>query len=530
MSNIRIEAEQMVLDGYRIKRNRFASGGKLIGLSGREAKETGTASFKFAGPKGYYQVVLGCFDENDGVSTLTIKSPSVNTSLKLDRKLSGNIASEQTKVRKTIATKLWVKSGDTFTITGIENRGEPARVDYIDFIPMNNSNPVNSSDTADYGQAANGIIANLTENKVLKPIFGTTKQPKILAIGDSITDGTHRVDPTPGAYRTKLWNNLVDNGFNVDFVGSRRSGPSNLGDIDHEGHPGWTINQITTLVDNGQLPYSDVNLLMIGTNDVLRGDRTSTLKSELSQLIDKITEDRPDAHLVVSSIAPLYPSRRRKSRADIVKAYNEVIPELVEEKAAQGQKITYVNGGGSLSLDDLVLDGIHPTAEGYDKLGKAWYDALVDRDSLSGVANIIGTAFNDRLTGDTNDNEIKGGGGSDTLTGAGGKDSFIYENPAQGSDVITDFRWGDRFIISASGFGGGLVEGVGLSRDESSSTGIFVSSDTPISLGSSANFLYETDTGILSFDRDGSGSMEPWKIATLSNTPTLRPQQFTIVA
>ena len=519
MPNIRIEAEQMDLYGYRIKRNRFASGRgrQLISLLGGKPREIGTASFEFTGTGGYYQVVLGCFDENDGASTLTIKSPSVNTSLKLDRKLSGNIASEQTKVRKTIATKLWVKSGDTFTITGIENRGEPARVDYIDFIPMNSSNPVNSSDTK--------------ENKVLKAIFGTTKQPKILAMGDSITAGTHRVDPTPGAYRTKLWNNLVDNGFNVDFVGSRRSGPSSLGDIDHEGHPGWTINQITDLVDKGRLPYSDVNLLMIGTNDALRNDSTLTLKSELSQLIDKITEVRPDAHLLVSSIAPLDPSIKGKGRANTVKAYNELIPELVKEKAAQGKKITYVNGGGSLSLDDLVSDGIHPNAAGYDKIGDAFYKALVDRDSLSGMANIIrGTASNDRLTGDTNDNKFIGGGGDDLLTGGGGKDSFIYENPTQGFDVITDLRWGDRFIISASGFGGGLKEGVGLSRDESSSTGIFVSSDTPISLGSSANFLYETDTGILSFDRDGSGSMEPWKIATLSNTPTLRSPQFTIVA
>ncbi len=546
MSTIRIEAEAMTLDGYRLESQQIASGGQLISLLGGGTAETGTASWQFAGTEGYYQVVLGYFDETDGVSQLSVHHPAGVANFQLDRELGSNVADDRTKVRKTIARELWVKPGDVFTISGIEDRGEPARVDYIEFIPIDSSNinhtfmdrtgnqtfnGGNGNDNIQYSQAANGIIANLNEGKVLKPIFGTTNRPKILAIGDSITAGQHRVDPTPGAYRVKLWNKLVADGFNVDFVGSQYNGPTNLGDREHEGHPGWTIEEITTLVDDGLLTtyQPDLILLMIGTNDILRGDRLSTLETELSQLLDRIADELPDANLLVSSITPLDPSIKGNTRADLVTAYNHLIPQLVEQKAAQGQQITYVNAGGSLSLQDLVSDGIHPTAAGYQQLGNSWYDAIVERDTLIGIENIKGTAFNDRITGSGDNNIIRGIDGTDTLTGGGGADSFVYNNPNQGSDFITDFGFDDRITISASGFGGGLVAGVDLS-ETASSTGIFVSSPTPIALGNSAIFLYENDTGILSFDRDGSGPTVASTIAILSNSPYLSSEQFTIIS
>ena len=556
MSNIIIEAEKMTLDGYRLESNPIASGGELISLSGGEATEIGTASFEFAGTEGYYEVVLGYFDEKDGASRLAITHPSGTTNLQLDQQLGNNVADEQTKTSKTIATELWVNSGDLFTISGIEDRGEYARLDYIEFIHIDSSNLEHtfidqtgndtfndgsgndsvdySQDSVDYSQAVKGIIANLNEGKVLKPIFGTMEQPKLMAIGDSITAGEHQVEPIPGAYRINLWDNFVADGLNVDFVGSQSNGPTNM-DPNHEGHPGWTIDEISalvdTLVDNGLLATyrPDVVKLMIGTNDILHGDPTSTLETELSQLIDRITGELPNAHLLVSSIAPLEPAKRGNGRANIVEEYNELIPVLVEEKADQGQKITYVNGGGSLSLNDLVSDGIHPNAPGYDKLGDAFYNALVERDSLSGIANIKGTAFRDRLTGDINNNMLTGSVGADTMAGGGGADSFIYNNPTEGFDSIADFDMYDSFVISASGFGGGLVEGVNLSTT-ASATGVFVSSPTPISLGSSANFLYENDTGTLRFDPDGDGGITASTIAILSNLHNLSGEQFTIVA
>lgn len=67
--------------------------------------------------------------------------------------------------------------------------------------------------------------------------------PKILPLGDSITDGDAQHD----SYRRALWHLLRTAGFKGDFVGSRRLNgyyddppPHPDFDQDHEGHSGWT--------------------------------------------------------------------------------------------------------------------------------------------------------------------------------------------------------------------------------------------------------------------------------------------------
>jgi hypothetical protein len=64
---------------------------------------------------------------------------------------------------------------------------------------------------------------------------------RVMPLGDSITEGTQ----VPGGYRIGLWQRLNTNGYRVDLVGSQFNGPTSLGDHDHEGHPGWRIDQVT---------------------------------------------------------------------------------------------------------------------------------------------------------------------------------------------------------------------------------------------------------------------------------------------
>src|SRR5687768_7813674 len=71
---------------------------------------------------------------------------------------------------------------------------------------------------------------------------------RVMPLGDSITEGTQ----VPGGYRIGLWQRMAAGGYTVDFVGSQFNGPSNLGDHDHQGHPGWRIDQIAANI-NGWL-------------------------------------------------------------------------------------------------------------------------------------------------------------------------------------------------------------------------------------------------------------------------------------
>lgn len=568
---MRIETENMNLTGFRVEANSTASGQNMISLVGGSTTETGIASFNFTGASALYKVVVGYFDESDGASQFEFwQKDAIVDAWSANQNFGSAFANRQTRTLRTLATQLSVSQGDKFQLKATEDAGEPARVDFIEFVPVtlpatstiingtsgndrlvgngrNNTlngfagndilegrggnNTLNGGigiDTADYTKAFNGIIANLKTGTVLRPVFGTTT-PKVMPLGDSITAGRHNVEPTPGTYRIQLWKNLLADNLSVDFVGSQFNGPPSLGDKNHEGHGGWTIDQITGLVNQGVIKtyQPQMILLMIGTNDVLRANSLKEITSDLSNLIDRISSESSNTRIFVSSIAPIDPAYKGPTRANLANDVNALLPDLVQDKVAQGKKVTFVNAGGSLSLNDLVPDGVHPSVAGYNKIGNAWYDTLVKRDTLTGIENLIGSNFADKLTGDAGNNTLRGGLGKDTLTGGGGADNFFYKEPREGGDFITDFSSNDRLTISSSGFGSSLVRGVKLSTT-AADTGVFVSGSNPTPLSSSANFLYNTNTGVLQFDADGIGLGSATTIATLAGVPSLSATQFYI--
>ena len=136
LNPIRVEAESMNLTSYRLESNSSASKGQLISFVGGATQETGTASFNFAGQSGTYDVVIGYYDENDGVAQLEVKQgDTVLDSWSLNQELGSSLAKAQTLTTRTIAKGLAVNSGDLFTLVGTEKQNEHARIDYIEFIP-----------------------------------------------------------------------------------------------------------------------------------------------------------------------------------------------------------------------------------------------------------------------------------------------------------------------------------------------------------------------------------------------------------
>jgi lysophospholipase L1-like esterase len=191
---------------------------------------------------------------------------------------------------------------------------------------------------------------------------------RVMPLGDSITEGTQ----VPGGYRIGLWQRLTAGGYRVDLVGSQFNGPAALGDHDHEGHPGWRIDQIDANIA-GWLTATTPHtvLLHIGTNDVLQNYNLSTAPSRLSTLIDHITAGAPTAEVFVATIIPLSSA----SQEAAARTFNAAIPGIVQGKAAAGKHVHLVDMHAALTAADLI-DGIHPTAAGYDKMAAAWYAAL----------------------------------------------------------------------------------------------------------------------------------------------------------
>ncbi|GAB3834974.1 RICIN domain-containing protein [Dactylosporangium cerinum] len=191
---------------------------------------------------------------------------------------------------------------------------------------------------------------------------------RIMPLGDSITEGTQ----VPGGYRIGLWQRLAAGGYRNDFVGSQFNGPGSLGDHDHEGHPGWRIDQIDANITGwlGSTTPRTV-LLHIGTNDVLQNFNVSGAPARLSTLIDHITAAAPSADVFVASIIPISNTGQEAA----ARTFNATIPGIVQGKVNAGKRVHFVDMHAVLNTGDLI-DGVHPTAGGYDKMAATWFTAL----------------------------------------------------------------------------------------------------------------------------------------------------------
>jgi lysophospholipase L1-like esterase len=188
---------------------------------------------------------------------------------------------------------------------------------------------------------------------------------KVMPLGDSITDGFN----VSGGYRINLWQRLAAGGYTVDFIGSGFNGPASLGDHDHEGHSGWRIDQIDTNVV-GWLQASSPHtiLLHIGTNDLTQNLDPANAPARLSALIDKIRATAPAVELFVAQITPAAdPTLELR-----VQSYNAAILGIVAQK---GPLTHLVDMHSAITAADLA-DGLHPNADGYDKMGARWFSAL----------------------------------------------------------------------------------------------------------------------------------------------------------
>jgi lysophospholipase L1-like esterase len=191
---------------------------------------------------------------------------------------------------------------------------------------------------------------------------------RVMPLGDSITEGTQ----VPGGYRIGLWQRFATNGYRVDLVGSQFNGPSSLGDHDHEGHPGWRIDQIDANITGWLQSFTPHSVLLhIGTNDILQNFNVSSAPSRLSTLIDHITNTAPTAEVFVAQIIPLANANQEAA----VRTFNSAIPGIVQSKVNAGRHVHLVDMHSALTSADLT-DGIHPTASGYDKMATTWFNAL----------------------------------------------------------------------------------------------------------------------------------------------------------
>jgi trimeric autotransporter adhesin len=139
---------------------------------------------------------------------------------------------------------------------------------------------------------------------------------------------------------------------------------------------------------------------------------------------------------------------------------------------------------------------------------------------FTGTASVGGSGnfLSNRIVGNSGANFIRARDGNDTITGGGGADSFEFVTApsASNADLITDFVSGvDKLRLDD-----GVHAGIGA-------TGNFVAGDTRFAAGAgftsgqdaSDRVIYDTSTGNLYYDSNGSAAGGVQLIATLEGAP-----------
>jgi len=241
----------------------------------------------------------------------------------------------------------------------------------------------------------------------------------------------------------------------------------------------------------GQFGGSDPFAILVRNSSALSGDLALTFTG-----VNSFTGGLPIKNLTTAT-ATLAGTFQFKSQADPtaagVSAFNLVVGGTGSDR----------NLKGTASSDWISLDA------GDDRI-----------DAGFGFDSLLGGSGNDTLDG---------GGGRDTLTGGSGADRFVFDSylsAATNSDTITDFSAaaGDRLVLDRAIF-------TTLNSGGSLSGSAFRAAAGLVSAATAADrILYDTNSGALRYDADGSGSVYgAVQFATLTDAPGLSASAFQLV-
>ena len=206
--------------------------------------------------------------------------------------------------------------------------------------------------------------------------------------------------------------------------------------------------------------------------------------------------------------------------------------DVVQEASSAGTDLVQASVSFSLmsltAVEHLTLTG----SSALNGTGNALANALTGNDA----ANLLqGSGGNDTLVGNGGIDTLAGGKGADQLSGGLGADVFRFDTALEklnGNavvDTISDFSLseGDRLELSSQVFtsltGNAVLNG-GLTATA------FLASASGTATSSAQRILYNSGTGVLSYDSDGSGSTAAQAFAKLGTGLALTNSQFLVTS
>jgi hypothetical protein len=208
------------------------------------------------------------------------------------------------------------------------------------------------------------------------------KGTKIMPLGAS------RVQGFPGvfeSYRYELWKDLIDGGFEFDFVGNNEdlwqyaSYKNYCFDNEHEGRGGWTAANINENIESWLTAVGDVDIVLFsspGGNDALSGADFDGIVLNINTIIDKIQAHNSNMTIIIEQLAPGKTSFMTEEYTLLFAQMKTVITQIASSKTTATSEVVVVDMATGFT-DDMLADDIHYNQAGAAFIAERYYNKLV---------------------------------------------------------------------------------------------------------------------------------------------------------
>ena len=204
---------------------------------------------------------------------------------------------------------------------------------------------------------------------------------KIMPMGASRVQG---LTPWFESYRFYLWKELIDGGWDFDYIGTEKETGSypnykNLSfDPDHQGKMSWTSKKIFEELENilHETGYPDIVLFSSpGGNDILNGLPYENVIENINGIIDLFQDHNPDIVILIEQLAPGKTSFMTPELTAIFDQAVLDVETIAQEQTDENSQVIPVNMFEGFA-DLYLADDIHYNADGAEFIAQRYYEVL----------------------------------------------------------------------------------------------------------------------------------------------------------